>query len=159
MKIVIAATFLIMAAPASAVCIYHGKENVRTTLEQEFVDSPWVVRARVIVYHEKDAPDGYPGVHYRLKIVENFKDNLPTEFDFYTPRDSGGFYMGSPESQSASDGSYLLFLIEFPYLPGNPTIARHAFFVNYACGQSKRWDALSSSERSELARLSARQLR
>lgn len=76
-------------SPADALCIYHGVDNARTTLEQEFEDSRWVVRAHPISADYHWANVGENWTLYSLRVVHRFKGNLPQRFRFYTKRDSG----------------------------------------------------------------------
>ena len=152
---VILAVALAGACPANALCIYRGVGNAKTTLEQEFRDSRWVVRAHVVSadYHWSDKDESW--TLYRLKVVESFKGTLPNRFTFYTERNSGGFYMDGDGAVPDMDGDYLLFLTRLP-LPGNPPAARGALWVNYNCGQSKSWSQVSKADLKRLRSLATR---
>ena len=56
-------------ASAKAVCTYHGKMYAKTTLAQEFADSQWVVRVRVVAAddHWSDEEDSW--TIYHLQVV------------------------------------------------------------------------------------------
>lgn len=154
-RAIIAAVALVAARPADALCIYNGVDNAKTTLEQEFHDSQWVVRARVTSadYHWSD--EGESWTLYRLKVVQSFKGKLPNNFTFFTERNSGGFYMDGNGATPDLDGDYLLFLTRFPR-PTDPPAARGAFWVNYNCGQSKPWAQASKDDLRRLRLLSTR---
>lgn len=151
----IAVVALITASPADALCIYHGVDNAKTTLEQEFRDSRWVVRAHVTSadYHWSDEDESW--TFYRLKVVQSFKGNLRNRFTFFTERNSGGFYMDGKDATPDLDGDYLLFLTRLPRR-SDPPAAHGAFWVNYNCGQSKPWAQVSQDELRRLRLLSSR---
>lgn len=151
----IAAAALFAAWPANALCIYHGVDNAKTSLEQEFRDSRWVVRAHVMSadYHWSD--EGESWTLYRLKVVQSFKGKLPNRFTFFTERNSGGFYMDGNDATPDLDGDYLLFLTRFPRST-DPPAARGALWVDYNCGQSKPWAKVSKGELRRLRLLSSR---
>ena len=146
---------LATAWPANALCIYRGVDNARTTLNQEFRDSRWVVRARVVSadYHWSD--EGESWTLYRLKVVQSFKGDLSNRFTFFTERNSGGFYMDGDGAVPNMDGDYLLFLTRFPRST-DPPATRGALWVNYNCGQSKPWAEVSSDDLRKLRKLSSR---
>jgi hypothetical protein len=150
-----AAVALLSAGPANALCIYHGVDNAKTTLEQEFRDSRWVVRAHVTSadYHWSDEDESW--TLYRLKVVQSFKGKLPNNFTFFTERNSGGFYMDGNDATPDLNGDYLLFLARFPRST-DPPAARGALWVNYNCGQSKAWARVSKDELRRLRLLSSR---
>lgn len=140
--------------PASALCIYHGVDNAKTTIAQEFRDSRWVVRAHVVSadYHWSDEDESW--TLYRLKIVKSYKGNLTTRFTFFTERNSGGFYMDGNGGGPDLDNDYLLFLTPQDFRTGQPAFAKGALRVNYSCGQSKVWNEVTAREAAELATLS-----
>ena len=142
-------------SPAQALCIYNGVDNVETTIEQEFRDSPWVVRAHVVSvdYHWSDKDESW--AFYRLKVVERFKGDLSERFTFFTMRNSGGFYMDADGGGPDLDGDYLLFLTPRPWPRYDPPIAKGALWVNYNCGQSKAWSKVTQDEHAQLRELSA----
>src|SRR3954453_12459418 len=108
-RALIAAVALIVGGPANALCSYHSVHDARTTLEQEFRDSRWVVRAHVTSadYHWSDEDESW--TLYRLKVVHSFKGKLPNRFTFFSERNSGGFYMDGNDATPDMDGDYLLF--------------------------------------------------
>jgi hypothetical protein len=147
---------LVGASPAQALCIYHGIDNVRTSLEQEFRDARWVVRAHVVSadYHWSDEDESW--TLYRLQVVERFKGVLPHRFTFYTERNSGGFYMDGQGAVPDLDGDYLLFLTPYPHGSTLPAAAHGALWVNYNCGQSRSWGRVTPREIARLRTLAAR---
>lgn len=166
-RLPIAAAFISasMATPAAALCSYKGADNARTTIGEEFADARWVVRARVISavdgVVEQGKPDaGMAWTSYRLAVVHSYKGPAPNRLKFYTERNSGGFYMGRawmPLPAGHDVGSdYLLFLNPIPAYRGRPAAAVGAAFVNYSCGQSKRWSVVPNSSRRFLEQLSRR---
>lgn len=140
------------ASPARALCIYNGEFNVKTTFEQEFADSRWVVRAKVIGVDTHWSDGGEPWVLYRLEITESLKGEAPRRLDFFTTRDSGGFYLDEDDrSFDDSTNDWLLFLN-----PSAQDLAPPgAVFVNYSCGRSARWGELSEADRATVRRLAA----
>jgi hypothetical protein len=146
-------------SPARALCIYDGIDNAKTTLDREFVDSRWVVRARVLAAkdHWSDTEDSW--TIYRIRVERSYKGEPPRELRFFTYRDSGGFYMDRawkalPEGHDVG-GEYLLFLNPSPRRRGNPAAMTGTVFVNYSCGVSKAWREVSAAERNALTRLEA----
>jgi len=149
--------FAVLAAlpivPAKALCSYHGELYARTTVEQEFRDSRWVGRARVVSgdYHWSDSGESW--TLYRLEAIETFKGKLPKRFTFFTERNSGGFYMdGKTDAVPDLGAEYLLFLQPTPH-PNVAPEAKGALRVNYECGQSRRWSEVSSREDGLLRKL------
>lgn len=164
-RIVIAALLLVPAVSAQALCIYRGVDNARTTIRQEFVDSRWVVRARVLSATdgvvEAGMPDaGMSWTAYRLQVVRSYKGEPPQRITFFTMRNSGGFYMDRPWAALPQGhdigGEYLLFLNPVQSYSGQPRAQRGATFVNYSCGQSRPWSEVPASSRQLLASLSTR---
>lgn len=141
-------------APAFAVCSYRGELYAQTTLDREFRDAPWVVRARVLSASDWQGPEER-GTVYRLAVVQTYKGSLPQVFSFSTERNSGGFYLDL-EAGPDIGGEYLLFLTDGARASSNPAPAANAFTVNYSCGQSRRWDKVSRKDRARLADLSGR---
>ena len=144
------------AAPAHALCIYHGVDNAKTSIEQEFRDAQWVVRAHVVSaeYHWSDEDGSW--TLYRLKIVQSFKGNLPQRFTFFTERNSGGFYMDGEGGVPDLDGDYLLFLTPRPSPRTDPPAAKGALWINYNCGQSKAWSNVTQTQAARLRALAVR---
>jgi hypothetical protein len=153
-RALIAVVALVAAAPAHALCTYHGINDAETTLEQEFRDSLSVVRAHVTSadYHWSDEAESW--TLYQLKVVQSFKGKLPTTFTFFTERNSGGFYMDGNGATPDLDGDYLLFLTSSPRAT-DPPAARGALSVNYNCGQSKPWAQVSKHDSRLLTLLGA----
>jgi hypothetical protein len=151
-------------AAANAVCYYKGEWNKRTTLREEYVDSKWVARVRVLSaidgVVEPGKPDaGMSWTVYRLKVVERFKGRPPGEIKFFTDRNSGGFYMDRPwvplPRGHDVGGEYLLFLNPIEPHPHRPSASAAAAFVNYSCGQSREWRQVSRESRLLLRKLAA----
>jgi hypothetical protein len=137
---------------ADALCIYDGKLYAETTAKQEFHDSEWVVRAKVLWAH--DDPDG-PYTTYGLSVLQSYKGSPPKPLIFFTMRDSGGFYLDNGAAHDIG-GEYLLFLQPNVRHDVDPHGITGTASVNYNCGQSKRWREVSSGELEELRRLSNR---
>jgi hypothetical protein len=163
--IAFAALLLAPAEPAEALCIYNGLDNARTSLRQEFADSRWVVRARVLSATDGVVEAGKPDVGmawttYRLQVVRSYKGGPPQRITFYTQRNSGGFYMDRPwvplPRGHNIGGEYLLFLNPIPPHRDQPRAERGAAFVNYNCGQSRAWREVPVDSRQLLASLAAR---
>lgn len=152
-----------LAGRAESLCIYRGADNVRTTVRQEFADSRWVVRARVVAARNGEAAAGGEEAGerwtlYRLRVLRAYKGRVPRSITFFTTRDSGGFYMDRPWVRLPAGhdigGDYLLFLNPIPFYRGRPAAARGATFVNYNCGQSRRWSEVPAADRRLLETLS-----
>jgi hypothetical protein len=152
----------LVPSPAAALCSYNGVDNAKTTVAQEFRDSKWVVRARVL-----SAVDGLMGrgsdkgmsyTVYRLRVVRAYKGKPPTQLKFFTERDSGAFYMDRawvPLPRGHDVGTdYLLFLNPIEPFRGEPSVEKGSVFVNYSCGQSKRWSEVPQASRRRLQSLS-----
>jgi hypothetical protein len=144
-----------IGAPALAVCVYNGELYAKTTFNQEYQDSKWVVRATVVGQSRGD-DDELPWVAYKLKISSSFKGNPPEAMMFYTERNSGAFYLEPPYDESAIDEDYLLFLNPNEPDPDGPAESKGSVFVNYSCGQSKLWSEVTANEKSALEHLSGR---
>ena len=151
----IAVAGLLAGSPADALCIYNGLDNAKTTLQQEFRDSPWVVRAHVMSadYHWSD--EGESWTLYRLRVVQIFKGKMSKRFTFFTGRNSGGFYMDGNNATPDLENDYLLFLTRFSQNADTPPAARRALSVNYNCGQSKPWTQVSKDDARRLRSLSS----
>jgi hypothetical protein len=154
-----------LASPAYSLCNYSGVDNAKTTIEQEYRDSRWVVRARVLSavdgVVEPGNPDaGLEWTSYQLAIVKVYKGHPGTRIKFFTERDSGGFYMDRPwvplPRGHDIGGEYLLFLVPFADDGERPKASVGATFVNYSCGQSKSWSEVSGSSRRLLEHLAKR---
>ena len=102
-----------MPSPADALCIHNGELYAKTTLEQEYREARWVVRARVLSARSWEDREGN-GTVYRLQVVHRFKGDLPAQFAFSTERNSGGFYLDNDSGGPDVGGEYLLFLVPNP---------------------------------------------
>ncbi|MXO60372.1 hypothetical protein GRI89_12565 [Altererythrobacter salegens] len=143
-----------MPTPAHALCVHNGILYAKTTLGQEFREARWVVRARVLSSTSWEDSETN-GTVYRLQVVERFKGKLPGQFAFSTERNSGGFYLDNDSGGTDVGGEYLLFLVPNPRSASGPSLVRNSYWVNYSCGQSRRWSAVASADRTELAALSS----
>jgi len=153
-KLVRGGLLLIWGVPASALCIYHGVDNAKTSILREFRDSKWVVRAHVVSadYHWSDEEESW--TLYHLKVVKSYKGKLRTHFTFFTERNSGGFYMDGAGGVPDLDRDYLLFLVSDGWSKAGRAFAKDALWVNYNCGQSKVWNEVTAHDAAELAALS-----
>ena len=142
------------AQKAQAVCVYHGVYYAKPTLGQEYHDSKWVVRARVVSarYHYSEADDD-SWVIYRIEVLQRFKQTPLTHLMFFTFRNSGGFYLDDGMSHHVG-GDYLLFLNSNERSNNEPTALKGTVSVNYSCGQSREWQKVSASDLEALTRLS-----
>jgi hypothetical protein len=156
---IIATMAIAASSSASALCIYDGVDNAKTTLRQEFADSKWVVRAKVMTArdHWSDTEDSWTA--YRLLVKRAYKGQPRRELTFFTYRDSGGFYLDRPwvSLPKGHDvgGEYLLFLNPNHRRPGEPARVEGTVFVNYSCGVSKPWRDATASEKQALERLAS----
>lgn len=146
--------------PANSLCIYAGVDNAKTTMREEFHDSRWVVRARVLSARDHWPSEGDSWTLYRLKVLHAYKGRLPRTFTFFTDRDSGGFFMDRPwvplPKGHDIGGEYLLFLNPWTHSRGDPAASVGATFVNYSCGQSRLWSKVDSVSRRSLDRFTRR---
>jgi hypothetical protein len=154
LRVLIAALVALVPVRVGAVCIHDGKLYAKTTFAQEFKQSRWVVRARVLSARDHWPNEGTAWTLYNLRLLSSFKGVLPPHFTFYTRRDSGGFYMDIPWKGHDIGGEYLLFLNPWVVEAEDPRVARGATWVNYECGQSRPWREVSKKERRELRELS-----
>jgi len=140
-----------------ALCIYDGEDNAKTTIEREFKDSKWVVRAKVLAAKDHFSDEDESWTSYRIQVQHAYKGRPAKQLRFFTFRDSGGFYMDRawvplPKGHDVG-GEYLLFLNPLKRSSGFPVAAKGAVFVNYSCGVSGPWAQVSSSAQSQLAAL------
>ncbi len=151
--LILTAVAIILAAPAHALCSYNGVDDARTAIEQEFRDSPVVVRARVIKadYHWSDLDESW--TRYRLEILERFKGPPLDRPILFTFRNSGGFYLDRDGGGPDPDRDYILFLNAPPTHWRDVPAASGAFAINYPCGVSGLWSALSDADRTRLRQL------
>ena len=152
-KLVFVILLLAWSLPASATCIYQGVDHAKTSMLQEFQDSEWVVRARVVSadYHWSD--DDVSWTLYHLEVVKSYKGELKSRFTFLTERNSGGFYMDDLTGGPDLHRDYLLFLVTDGWSKTGRPFANDALWVNYNCGQSKAWDEVTPGEAAELVTL------
>jgi hypothetical protein len=146
---------ILIAVPlsqADALCSYDGVYNLKTTVRQEFRDSPWVVRARVVSVIDGDDRDNGPWIVYRLKIERIYKGRPPRPLSMFTEVNSGGFYLNSGWGDHHVGNVHLLFLGPPGYALPRP--ARGSTMINYSCGQSKEWNRVGPKTRLLLERLS-----
>ena len=152
-RLLIAATVSSAPAyPASALCIYRGIDNARTSLDQEFRDARWVVRARVLSATTRWR-EGAGSTLYRLELVRSYKGTLARRFSFWTQRNSGGFYMDNGAGHPDIGSEYLLFLVPHPRASASPL---GALWVNYNCGQSRLWRQVNARDARRLEVLARR---
>lgn len=120
----------------------------KTTLAEEYRDSKWVVRVKVLAAdsHSSDVDESW--TLYRVQVVTAFKGRPPLHLQVFTYRDSGGFYLDKGMNPDLG-GDYLLFLT--PVASHVPASASRAFEVNYSCGQSKLWEQTTPTQRKTLS--------
>jgi hypothetical protein len=153
---------LLAAAPANTLCFYTkadlfaGMARSYTTLAQEFRDSRWVVRARVISarYHSTES-DSW--TVYTVRVLDRFKGPSIRTMRVFTYRDSGGFYLDKGLNVPDRANAYLLFLN--PATQDLPRGMRNVVQVNFSCGQSRPWKELTRADRSKLDFLAGRSRR
>jgi len=161
--ILLAALLAPPLGPAEALCSYGGVDNAPTTLAQEFRDSRWVVRVRVLSalnrFQVPETDRVGPWTLYRLQVLTVYKGAPPRRISFFTERNSGAFYMDRVGTGADIGGEYLLFLNPIPPYRGRPRQAAGATFVNYSCGQSRLWAEVPAADRRRLEALSGRRRR
>ncbi|MGH7925459.1 MAG: hypothetical protein ACREQH_12805 [Candidatus Binatus sp.] len=91
MSFAVIATLLIADSVASSLCVYDRQLYAKTTLEQEFRDSQVVVRGKVL--SDTDVNDPYPGVFYKIQVLQIFKGAPAPVLTDYSERDSGALYL------------------------------------------------------------------
>ena len=142
---------------ARALCTYNGVDNAKTTIAQEFADSEWVVRAKVLDAKDHFSDEDDSWTLYRIEVIHTYKGHPSKQLRFFTFRDSGGFYMDRPWVQLPAGhdigGEYLLFLNPVPRSAGLPGAADGSVFVNYSCGVSGSWTKVPDGSRGELNEL------
>jgi hypothetical protein len=148
-------TVVLLSSSALAYCSYHGKMYAKTTVAQEFTDSQWVVRVKVISADDHWPDEGDAWTLYQLQVLTAFKGTPPAHIEMFTYRDSGGFYLDKRATNDLGS-DFLLFLNHIPDVQNVPAAARYATEVNYPCGQSKEWDSVNRAEQEHLLRLSHR---
>jgi hypothetical protein len=161
MKLAATASLLLAAlsvAPsAHALCVYHGEDNVKTTIAREFKDSHWVVRAKVVSAKDHFSDEDESWTIYRLEVEHTYKGQPPHQLLFFTFRNSGGFYMDKAWARLPAGhdigSEYLLFLNPWPARKDLPPLAKDSVFVNYSCGVSGPWPNISPPDRERLSDL------
>jgi hypothetical protein len=138
---------LLFCPSARSLCVYKDEMNAKTTIREEFRDSKWVIRARVLAVNSQweNYTTDVPWTIYSLAVVQSFKGQAPRHLTMFTFRDSG------PSSDIG--GEYLLFLDPVANEPDLPREAHQSTEVNYSCGQSKPWRNISPSEKQKLSKL------
>ncbi len=149
--LMIAALTLAPLSQAKALCIYNGELYAKTTMAQEFADSRWVVRARVVSetnsWTDARIDDEAPWTTYRIEVLEAFKGDPPRTMTVFTWNDSGGFYLGPKNGEPRNlYAEYLLFLNPTKRFTDAPPEASGTAMVNYNCGQSKPWILLTAED-------------
>lgn len=142
-----------LGSSAHALCIYKGELYAQTTVSQEFQDSRWVVRAKVLAATNHFIEGEEPWTEYRLEVQHAYKGDPPRSVRFFTFRNSGGFYLDRGQEHDVG-GEYLLFLNPTARFPHVPAAASGMVSVNYSCGVSGPWTSLTAESRAELVRLS-----
>jgi len=144
---------LLAAGPANALCFYTkadlfaGKARSYTSLAQEFRDSRWVVRARVISARYRST-DSDSWTLYTIRVLDRLKGPPIQTMRVFTYRDSGGFYLDKGPNSPDRANDYLLFLN--PATQGLPRGMKNAVQVNFSCGQSRPWKELRRADRAKL---------
>jgi hypothetical protein len=131
-----------------ALCVSKGKLYAKTSIEQEFSNAALVIRGGVIRLSDIQisGPDEEFGIRYEIHPLRSFKGRPPSIMYLFTRQDSGGFYLDV-------GSEYLLFLRPISPDEWAPE-ALGAVVVNYNCGQSRLWAAVSASDRRLLSHLS-----
>ena len=143
----------ISTSSAHALCIYKGQMDAKTTQVQEFADARWVVRVKVIAADNHGSDQDESWTIYHLDVLTAFKGKPSSRIEMFTYRDSGGFYLDQGTKPDIG-GEYLLFLDPISGSEKVPLAARSATEVNYSCGQSREWKAVTSSQQQQLVALS-----
>jgi len=141
-----------LGSSAQALCIYKGELYAETSVSQEFEDSRWVVKAKVLSATDHFIEGEEPWTEYQLEVQNAFKGAPPQRLRFFTFRNSGGFYLDRGREHDLG-GEYLLFLNPTASLPTIPAAASGTVSVNYSCGVSGLWRRVTSEARTELLRL------
>ena len=153
-KLIVCSTFAILPTySVHALCIYKGQMYAKTTLLQEFHDARWVVRVKVVAADNHWSDEDESWTLYHLQVITAFKGKPQPRIELFTYRNSGGFYLDKGMNADLG-GEYLLFLDPVSNQEKVPSAARNATEVNYACGQSKAWNEVSSADQEHLADLS-----
>lgn len=146
MKSSLLAAFALLAsaAPAHALCVYHGELYGQSTLQGELAESPLVVKATVTDdrWIQPWGENGEVGSLYTLRVEQTFKGVAAPTITVFTERNSGGFYLDTGET-------HLLFLTPSHRPIWRPHVA-DAYRVNYNCGQSRPWAEVPAADRAQL---------
>lgn len=141
-----------VGSSAHALCIYKGELYAKTSVSQEFGDSRWVVKAKVLSATDHVIEGEEPWTEYQLEVQNAFKGTPPRRLRFFTFRNSGGFYLDRGREHDLG-GEYLLFLNPTTGSPAIPAAASGTVSVNYSCGVSGLWSSVTSGARADLLRL------
>ena len=127
--------------------MYKGILYFETTLQEEFVDAPVIVRAKVL--SERDENPDNPklnrdwGSYYRLQVEEIFKGKPSQILTDFTERNSGGFYFDVGKD-------YMVFLAP---VRKEEFVPHRTMRVKYGCGQTREWKDVSAKDRERLKNL------
>jgi hypothetical protein len=155
--IVTSRAILFSSPAAHALCSYNGVDNAKTTIAQEFKDSKWVVKAKVVSAKDHFPDEDQPWTLYQLEVQHAYKGQPPRQLKFFTFRNSGAFYMDKawvalPAGHDIG-GEYLLFLNPLEPASDQPKVAKGAVFVNYSCGVSGPWKDVSEASQKQVLSL------
>lgn len=139
----VAPLICLVTSPAYGLC-------TTATTEQDHRQADIVVRA--VVTAETTATDDEPNAEFenswgeysptrlsKLRVLEIFKGKPGQSVKLFQTLDSGRF-----DAQLGKE--YLFFISYYPITHTIPSVARGATFIRHACGQSKLWNAVSSTE-------------
>lgn len=152
LSIALAVALSALGSSAHALCIYKGELYARPTVSQEFQDSRWVVKAKVLTATDHFVEGEEPWTEYQLEVQQAYKGEPPRRLRFFTFRNSGGFYLDRAQEHDVG-GEYLLFLNPTTNTPQFPLAARGTVSVNYSCGASGLWSSVTAGARANLLRL------
>src|SRR5258708_19070531 len=125
-----------VTSEAHALCVYHGVIYAKPTLAQEFADSKWVVRAKVLSARDRYSDTDDSWTTYRIEVRQSFKGAPLRRLVFFTLRDSGGFYLDNGMSHDMG-GDYLLFLNPNTPSKWGPAAIGGTVAVTYSVGSSR----------------------
>jgi hypothetical protein len=158
-RVVIAVGLTVLASsPATALCFYNkkdfyaGKARSYTTIPQEFRDSRWVVKAKLLSANNHFSDDGESWAVYTVRVLTRYKGAGSGTLRLFTYRDSGGFYLDKGMFPDLG-GEYLLFLN--PATGDLPRGVRNVTEINFSCGQSRPWSEVPRRDRVRLADLAS----
>ncbi len=141
-----------LGSSAHALCNYKGELYAGTSVSQEFEDSRWVVKAKVLSATDHFIEGEEPWTEYQLEVQDAFKGAPPRRLRFFTFRNTGGFYLDRGQEHDIGC-EYLLFLNPTANSPAVPEAASGTVSVNYSCGVSGLWSSVTPRARTELVRL------